>query len=208
MGSALQVEKRKERGAGIVLTPNRLHSSPLGFQDPGQSSSQSLTALTQNVISGKAVHLIRARITPEDVKKFVVQKKVQLRSGVFLLAQLDADIDANAMAVIELNLENSKALAMRPGPWRLKWDVEYFLKALEEIYAIDVVDKFTDEPEVWRTLVKSLKNIKVDPRRTAAHSVEFTAVILEKDTKNKLPEANKYKTLKDLARVFEQSFRS
>ena len=85
-----------------MLTPSRLQSSLLGFQDPGEFSSQGLTALTQNVISGKAVHLIGARITPEDVKKFVVQKKVQLRSGVFLLAQLDADIDANAMAMIEL----------------------------------------------------------------------------------------------------------
>ena len=150
-----------------------------------------------------SVHLIGARITPEDVKKFVVQKKVQLRSGVFLLAQLDADIDANAMAMIELKLENSKALAMKPGPWRLKWDVEYFLKALEEIYAIDIVDKFADEPGIWRTLVDSLKNIKVDPSRTEALSVEFTAVILEKNTKHTLPEANKYKTLKDLARVYQ-----
>jgi len=171
-------------GAGIMLTPSRIQSSPLGFQDPEQSSSQGLTALTQNVISGKAVHLIGARITPEDVKKFVIQKKVQLRSNMFLLAQLDADIDANAMAMIELKLENSKALATKPGPWRLKWDVVYFLKALEEIYAIDVVDKFADEPGIWRTLVDSLKNIKVDPSRPEALSVEFTAVILEKDTRD------------------------
>ena len=159
VGTALQMETRRDRelmgdtrgedravGAGIMLTPSRIQSSPLGFQDPGQSSSQGLTALTQNVISEKAVHLIGARITPEDVKKFVIQKKVQLRSNMFLLAQLDADIDANAMAMIELKLENSKALAMRPGPWNLKWDVEYFLKALEEIYAIDVVDKFGGQP--------------------------------------------------------------
>ena len=79
------------------------------------------------------------------------------------MAQLDADIDANAMAMIELKLENSKALATRPGPWRRTWDVEYFLKALEEIYVIDVVDKFADEPGIWRTLVDSLKNIKVNP---------------------------------------------
>ncbi len=130
----------------------------------------------------------------------MIQKRVQLRSNMFLLAQLDADIDANAMAMIELKLENSKALANR-----LKWDVEYFLKALEEIYAIDVVDKFADEPGIWRTLVDSLKNIKVDPSRPEALSVEFTVVIIEKDTKHKLPEANKYRTLKDLARVFTNS---
>ena len=135
----------------------------------------------------------------------MVQERVQLRSGVFLLAQLDADIDANAMAMIELKLENSKDLVTRPGPWRRTWDVEYFLKALEEIYVIDVVDKFADEPGIWRTLVDSLKNIKVNPSLTEALSVEFTAVILEKDTKHKLPEASKYRTLKDLARVFNNS---
>ncbi len=35
--------------------------------------------------------------------------------------------------------------------------------------------------------------------------MEFTAVILEKDTKHKLPEASKYRTVKDLARVFTNS---
>ena len=55
-GSALQVETRRER------------------EFLGDS-------LTQNVISGKAVLLIGTRITPEDVEKFVVQKRVQLRSG-------------------------------------------------------------------------------------------------------------------------------
>jgi len=57
-------------GAGIILTPSRLQSSPLGFQDQGQSSTQGLTALSKNVISGKAVHLIGTRITPEEVKRF------------------------------------------------------------------------------------------------------------------------------------------
>jgi hypothetical protein len=59
----------------VGATPSRLQSSPLGFQDQGQSSTQGLTALMQNVISGKAVHLIEARIAPEEVKKFVVQRR-------------------------------------------------------------------------------------------------------------------------------------
>jgi hypothetical protein len=67
------------------------------------------------------------------------------------------------------------------------------------------MSSFADEPGIWRTLVDSLKSIKVDPSRPEAFSVEFTAVILEKDTKHKLPEANKYRTLKDLARVFTNS---
>ncbi len=135
-------EEDRAVGAGIMLTPSRLQSSPLGFQDQGSDGSDT------ECHQWKGVHLIGARISPEDVKKFVVQKRVQLRSGVFLLAQLDADIDANAMAMIELKVENSKALATRPGPWRRTWDVEYFLKALKEIYVIDVVDKFADEPGI------------------------------------------------------------
>jgi len=47
-----------------------------------------------------------------------------------------------------------------------------------------------------------MENIIVDPSKTEALSVEFTAVILEKDTKHKLPEDNKARTLKDLARVY------
>jgi hypothetical protein len=119
--------------------------------------------------------VIGERITPEEVKRFVVEVRGPEESvaafGVFLLAQLDADIDANAD----------------------------FLKA------IDVVDKFGDEPGIWRSLVDSLKNIKVDPSKTEALSVEFTAVILENDTKHKLPAVNKARTLKDLARVFTSS---
>lgn len=63
----------------------------------------------------------------------------------FLLALLDADIDKNAIAMIELMLEHSKALQVRPGPWRETWNVEYFLKALEENYVTDAVDKVADD---------------------------------------------------------------
>jgi len=51
---------------------------------------------------------------------------------------------------------------------------------LRDIY---VVDNFSDEPGIWRTLVESLKNIKVDPSKIEALSVDFTAVVLEKDAK-------------------------
>ena len=54
-------------------------------------------------------------------------------------------------------------------------------------------------------MVDSLKNIKVDSSKTEALSVEFTTVILEKDTKHKLSEANKARILKDLARVVTSS---
>ena len=77
------------------------------------------------------------------------QKRIQLRSGVFLLSQLDGDIDKNAMSIIELKLANSRALERKPGPWREIWDVEYFLKALKEVFAKEEVDKFSEPAGVW-----------------------------------------------------------
>ena len=119
------------------------------------SDSQGLKALAQPIIAGKPVHLQGARISPAQVEAFVKQKRTQLRSGVFLLKQLDGDIDENAMAIIELKLMHSWALEKRPGPWRETWDVEYFLKALEEIYAVSEIDKFSDSSGVWRSLMWS-----------------------------------------------------
>ena len=52
-----------------------------------------------------------------------------------MLSQLDGDIDKNAMSIIELKLANSRALERKPGLWRETWNVEYFLKALEEVFA-------------------------------------------------------------------------
>jgi hypothetical protein len=106
-----------------------------------------MQALAQSAIAGKSVFLQGAKISPAQVAEFVANKKKQLRSGVFLIEQLDADIDENAMAIIELKLVHSRALLAKPGPWREKWDVEYFLKAVSE------VDKFAKAEGVWRALI-------------------------------------------------------
>ncbi len=88
-------------------------------------------------------------------------KRKQLRSGVFLIDQLDADIDASAMTIIELKLVHSRAQALKPG--RQNWDVEYFLKVLEEIYAISDVDKFAKAEGVWRAVVTEFqKTLRAD----------------------------------------------
>ena len=141
--------------------------------------SQGLTALAQTIIGGKPVFLRGARITPAEVDAFVSQKRTQLRSNVFLITQLDADIDENAMAMLELKIACSRALENRPGPWRETWDVEYFLKALEEIYAVSEVDRFGESAAVWRSLLTKLEYSNV-----GALSLSFTAVLLETNNKH------------------------
>ena len=140
-------------GEGIMLSPQRPVGAPSGASTSGGGDSQGLTALVQTIIAGKPVHLQGARITPSQVEAFVKQKRIQLWSGVFLLSQLDGDIDKNAMSIIELQLANSRALERKPGSWRETWDVEYFLKALEEVFAKEEVDKFSEPAGVWRALM-------------------------------------------------------
>jgi hypothetical protein len=46
------------------------------------------------------------------------------------------------MKMIELKIGHSKVIQDNQGPRCDTWDVELFLKALEEVYAVDQVDKF------------------------------------------------------------------
>ena len=104
-------------GAGLMLSPQRESSdqrSALGGEALG------MHALAQTVIAGKTVYLQGVKISPAQVVKFVDHKREQLRSGVFLLAQLDADIDENAMAIIE-NIpgrsSRDQVRGLKPGTW-------------------------------------------------------------------------------------------
>jgi hypothetical protein len=95
----------------------------------------------------------------------VDHKRKQLRSGVFL-------IDENAMAIIDLKLVHSRALLAKPGPWRETWYVEYFLKELEDIYAVSEVDKFAKAEGVWRSLMTDFqKTLPVDASDAGALSL-------------------------------------
>ena len=95
----------------MMLSPQRESSGQKADLSALGGGALGMHALAQTVITGKTVYLQGAKISPAQVAKFVDNKKVQLRSGVFLLAQLDADIDENAMAIIELKLEHSRSVA-------------------------------------------------------------------------------------------------
>jgi hypothetical protein len=61
-----------------------------------------------------------------------------------------ADVDKADMKMIELKIGHSKVMQDNPGPWRDTWNVELFLKTLEEVYAMDPVDKFAQTRDLWR----------------------------------------------------------
>jgi hypothetical protein len=68
-----------------MFSPQRDNGVTQAGGTTGGSDSQGLTALAQTIIAWK-------RVFPQ-VEAFVKQKLTQLRSGVFLIKQLDRDID-------------------------------------------------------------------------------------------------------------------
>ena len=138
-------------GSGIPMTPMRESSS----QDvepkkpPVEGTSEGLTAIAQQ-ISGPPVYLTGSLVTPAQVRLFVEHTRTKLRARTFLMDQLDADIDKAAMQMIELKIAHSEVQQDNPGPWRKNWDVDLILRALEEVYAVNPIDKFAQPREIWR----------------------------------------------------------
>ena len=84
--------------------------------------------------------------------------------------------------------------------------MEYFLKWLEEIYAISEVDKFAKAEGVWRALMTDFqKSLRVDTSDAGALSLSFTAVLVETNQKHPLPAQSEDYVLKYLPRVFVSS---
>ena len=139
-------------GTGIPMTPLRGSSSQLGdSKTPAvEGTSEGLTAIAQQMISRLAVYLTGSHVTPAQESLFVEHKRTKLRARTFMVDQLDADIDWVAMKMIELKIGHSKVMQDNPGPWRDTRDVVLFLKALEEVYAVNPVDKFAQPREIWR----------------------------------------------------------
>ena len=85
-------------GSGIPMTPMWGPSS----QDlepkklPVEGTSEGLTAIAQQMISGPPVYLTGSLVTSAQVKFFVEHTKTKLRARTFLIEQLDADIDKSA----------------------------------------------------------------------------------------------------------------
>lgn len=144
----------------------------------------------QTVIAGKTVYLQGAKITPAQV---VDHKRVQLRSEV-------------PSGTTEAGAFQSDAAKTRTM-WRETWDMEYFLKALEETYAVSEVDKFAEAGDVWRKVLAELqKSIQVDASNAGALSLSCTAVLVETNYKHRLPTESEDYVLKYLPRVFVSTY--
>ena len=104
-------------GTGIPMTPLRESSSQLG--DPKkpavEGTSEGLTAIAQQMISGPVVYLTGSLVTPAQVRLFVEHTRTKLRARTFMVDQLDADIDKATMQMTELKIGHPKVMQDNPG---------------------------------------------------------------------------------------------
>jgi len=98
-------------GASIPMTP-RVSMSNL---PPGDQNSIVVAAIAQNMINGTPVALAGAHLTPVQVKKYVENVKVQLRTSTFSAASMDSLIDEAAWRTISLKIANSRTLKNNPA---------------------------------------------------------------------------------------------
>ena len=105
-------------GSGIPRTPLRGTSSQAvePKKPPVEGTSEGLTAIAQQMISGPPVYMTGSLVTPAQVRLFVEHTRTKLRARTFLMDQLDADIDKAAMQMIELKIAHSKVMQDNPGP--------------------------------------------------------------------------------------------
>jgi len=87
-------------------------------QQPSDQNTIAVTAIAQNMITGKPVALEGAHLTPAQVKKFVDNIRAQLRTNTFHNSQMETIIDEKAWGTIMMKiatLELSRKIQHRIG---------------------------------------------------------------------------------------------
>ena len=93
--------------------------------------------------------------------------------------------------MIEFKIASSRTLRENPSSdWRKEWNMDTFLKALEEVYSVEPADRFMETGSIWQAIALDLcKNLEVDPET-------------EKKLLYPIREVDKHQTLKNLLYTF------
>jgi len=124
-----------QRLGASISTTSRVSMSNL---PPGDQNSIAVAAMAQNMINGTPVALAGAHSTPAQVKKYVENVNVQLRTNTFFAASMDFLVDEAAWRTISIKIANSRTFKNNLArDWRKEWSTATWLETLEEVYAID-----------------------------------------------------------------------
>ena len=81
--------------------------------------------------------------------------------------------------------------------------MDKFLKALEEVYAVEPGDRFMETGSIWQAIALDLcRDLEVDPADMSKLSEKYVAVLVEKKRLHPIREVDMYQTLKNLLYTF------
>jgi hypothetical protein len=146
--------KRGGLGSNIPMSPKggaTLRQASTGSSQGGNAESLTMTAIARSMITGKAAVLNGAQITKTQVKKWIESVRLQLETNTFDPAMLPTIIDPRAMMVIKIKIATSRTLRENlSSDWPNEWDMETFLKALEEVFSEQDSDRFETATSLWK----------------------------------------------------------
>ena len=81
--------------------------------------------------------------------------------------------------------------------------MDTFLKALEEVYAVEPADRFMEIGSIWKAIALDLcRNLEVDPADMSKVFEKYVAYLVEKKLLHPIREKDSYQTLKNLLYCF------
>ena len=81
--------------------------------------------------------------------------------------------------------------------------MDTFLKALEEVYAVEAKDRFMETGSIWQAICLNLcRDLTVDPVDMSKLSEKYVAALVEKKLLRPIREADIHQTLKNLLYAF------
>ena len=106
--------------------------------------------------------------------------------------------------MIDFKIASSRTLCENPASdWRKDWNMDTFLKALEEVYAVEPADRLMETGSVWQAIALDLcRDLEVDPADMSKLSKKYVAVLVEKKLLHPIREVEMHQTPKNLLYTF------
>ena len=129
---------QKALGSDTPMSPLAGTSTHRGSRDkqPDEAGT-AITAIAQSMLTGPRVTSSSAHLTSEQVAKWVQHQRTQLEARTFDARTLTTTISERFWTMIGFKIAFSRTLHENPtNDWRKEWNMDTFLKALEEVYSL------------------------------------------------------------------------
>jgi len=126
--------------------------------------------------------LSSAYLTSEQVAKWVQHQRTQLEARTFDARTQATTISERSWTMIGFKIASSRTLRENPASGcRKEWNIDTFLKALEEVYSVEPADRFMETGSISQAICLDLgRDLVIDPADMAKLSEKYVAVLVER----------------------------